>query len=100
MQSCDKLNKRVLRFIGVVNTATISLCMEKLSYIEFSRWGMWKGYYALDNQKKLENFALVWVDRYQRCLISNNSSLKRGIPYGRDRLRHLDYSPNVDPVSF
>ena len=87
VQACDDLKKRVLRFIGVVKTATRGFCMEKLSNIELARRGLWKGKFSLNNEKKLEKFALVWVDRDQRYLISNTSSLKSGIPYARDILR-------------
>ena len=50
--------------------------MEKLSEIELSRRGMWKGYFALDNKNKLEKFAFVWVDRDRRYFISNTSSAR------------------------
>ena len=59
---------------------------------------MWKGYFDLDNKKNLENFSFVWVDRDRRCFVYNTSFLKSGMPYARDRLRHLDDSPNADPV--
>ena len=54
---------------------------------------MWKGYFALDNEKKLDTFAFVWVDRDQRYFIFNTSSLKPGILYTRDRFRQFDDSP-------
>ena len=74
--------------------------MEKLLEIELARKGLWKGYVALGNEKKLDKFAFVWVDRYRRYLISNTSSLKPCIPYARDRLIQVDDSPNTDPVHF
>ena len=79
MQAFDDLKKSGLRFIVMVNTATRGFCMEKLSEIELSQRGFWKGYFALDNEKKLEEFALVWVDRYRRYFISNASYLKPGM---------------------
>ena len=75
MQACDELKKRVLRFIGVVKTANRGFCIEKLSEIELSWEGLWKGYFALDNKKNLDKFAFVWVDRERRYFISNTSSL-------------------------
>ena len=72
MRECDDMNKRGSRFIGVVRTARRGLCMAKLSEIELARRGMRKGYFALDNKKKSEKFAFVWVDKYQRYFIYNN----------------------------
>ena len=72
--------------------------MEKLSEIELARRGMRKGYFAIDNGKKVDKFFFVWIDRDRRYLISNTSSLKPGMPYEMDRLRQLDDSPNADPV--
>ena len=80
VQACDELKKRGLRFIGVVKTETISFCMEKLSDIELAWRGMWKGYFDLNNEKNLDKFAFVWVDRDLRYLISNTPSLKPGMP--------------------
>ena len=59
---------------------------------------MWKGYFALDNKKKLYKFDFVWVDRDRRYFIYNTSSLKPGMPYTRDMLRQVDDSTDVDPV--
>ena len=98
VQACDELKKRRLRFICVVVASTRGFCVAKLSEIEIERRGMWEGYFALGNEKKLEKFALVWVDRYQRYFISNTSFLKPGMSYARDRLRQVDDSTNVDPV--
>ena len=72
--------------------------MEFFPDIEFARRGLWKIYFALDNKKKLDKFALVWVNRYRRYFISNTSYLKPGIPYERDRLIQVDDSPKTDPV--
>ena len=72
--------------------------MEKLSEIELARRGLWKGYFALDNEKKLDKFSFVWVDIDRGCFIYNTSSLKNCTPYARDRLRKLDDIPNIDPV--
>ena len=69
-----------------------------MSEIELTLRGLWKVYFALDNGKKLEKLAFVWVDRYQRYLISNTSSLKPGMSYAWYRLRQLDDIPNADPV--
>ena len=69
-----------------------------MSEIELARRGLCKGYFALDNEKKSENFALVWFDRDQRYFISNTSYLKPGMPYARDKLRQVDDSTNVDSV--
>ena len=66
--------------------------------IELARRGLWKGYFSLSNEKKLDKFALVWVDKDRRYFISNTSSLKPGIPYARERLIHMDDSTNADPV--
>ena len=74
-QACDETKKRGLKFIGVAKTATRGFCTKKLPEIEIARRGMWKGYFALDNKKKLDKFSLVWVDRDQMYFISNNSSL-------------------------
>ena len=98
VQACDELKKRGVRFIGVVKTETRGFCMEKLFEIELALRGLWKGYFALDKENKLDKFAFVWVDRYWRYFIFNTSSLKPGMPYARDRLRQLDDSPNADPV--
>ena len=59
---------------------------------------MWNGYFALDKDKKLEKFALVWVDRDRRYFNSNTSSLKPGMTYTRERLRQMDDITNVDTV--
>ena len=72
--------------------------MKKLSEIELVRRGLWKGYFALDNEKKLEIFVFVSVERDQMYFISNTPSLKPGIPYARDRLIQVDDSPNAGPV--
>ena len=72
--------------------------MAKLSEIELTLRVLWKVYFAIDNEKKLDKFAFVWVDRDQRYFISNTSHLKPGIPYERYMLRHVDDSPNEDPV--
>ena len=72
--------------------------MKKLSDIELAPRGLWKGYFSLDNEKELDKFAFVWVDRYQRYFISNTSYLKPGMPYTRDRLRKLDDSTNAYTV--
>ena len=61
MQLFDELKKRGLMFIGVVKTATRGFCMAKLSEIELARRGLCNGYFALDNEKKLDKFAFVWV---------------------------------------
>ena len=98
VQACDKLKKHGLRFIGVVKTATRCFCMVKLYEIELARRGLWNGYFALDNKKKLDKFAFVWVDRDWRYFISNKPSLKPVMPYARDRLIQVDDSPNADPV--
>ena len=62
MQACDDLNNIGLRFIGVVETADRGFYMEKLSEIELARRGLWRGYFHLDNKKKLDKLAFVWVD--------------------------------------
>ena len=72
VQACDDMKKRGLSLIGVVNTATRSFYMEKLSDIYLSCRGMWKGYFDLNNEKKLDRFAFIWVDRdwryqYKTC---------------------------------
>ena len=72
--------------------------MAKLSDIELARRGLWKGYLALDNEKKLEKFAFVWVGRYRRYFISNTSSMKPGIPYARESLIQVNDIPNADPA--
>ena len=59
---------------------------------------MWKEYFALDNEKKLDKFALIWVEIDRRYFISNTSSLKPGIPYAMERLRQVDDITNADPV--
>ena len=59
---------------------------------------MWKVYFALDNEKKLDKFDFVWVDRDRRYFIYNTSSLKPGMTYTRDMLRQVDDSTDVDPV--
>ena len=43
VQACDELKKRVLRFIGVVKTATRGFCMENFPDNDISRRGLWKG---------------------------------------------------------
>ena len=63
MQAYDELKKRGLRFIGVVKTATRYLCMENLSEIDLAWRGLCKGYFAINNDKKLEKFSFIWVDR-------------------------------------
>ena len=83
VQACDELKKRVLRFIGVMKTATRGLCRAKISEIELARRGVWKGYFPIDNNNKLDKFALVCVDRDWSYLVSNTSSLKPGMPYAR-----------------
>ena len=92
------MKNRGLGFNGLVKTATRGFCMEKLSEIELVRMGMWKGYFALNNEKKLGKFFFVWVDRDWRYFISNTSSLKPGMPYARDKLIQVDYIPNADTV--
>ena len=72
--------------------------MAKLSEIELARRGLWKGYFAQHNEKKLDKFAFVWVDRDRRYFTSNTSSLKPSLPCARDRLRQVDDSPNAYPV--
>ena len=63
MQACDELKKRGLSFMGAVKTATKYLCMANFSDIELARRGLWKGYFALNNKKKLEKFSFIWVDK-------------------------------------
>ena len=98
MKACDELKKRGMRFIGVVNTAIRGLCMEKLSEIELAHSGLWKGYFSLDDNTKLDKFAFVWVDRDWGYFIYNTPSLKHGVPYAMDRLIHVNDSPNADQV--
>ena len=57
---------------------------------------MWKGYFSINNKKKLDKFDLVWVDIYRRYLIYRTSSLKHDIPYARDRFRQVDNIPSAD----
>ena len=61
--------------------------------------GLWKRYFALDNEKKLDKFAFVCIGRDWSYFISDTSSLKPGLLYARYRLRKVYDSPNVDPVS-
>ena len=82
----------------MVKIATRGLCMETFSEIELLHRGLWKGYFFLDDKKKLDKFAFVWIERYRKYFISKTSYLKPGIPYARDRLRQLDGSPNEAPV--
>ena len=49
MKARDDLKNRGLKFIGVVKTSTRDFCMEKLSEIDISQRGLWKGYFALDD---------------------------------------------------
>ena len=72
--------------------------MDFFSDIELAHRGLWKGCFDLDNEKKLDKFAFVWVDKDQKYFISNTSSLEPGMPYGCYRLRHVDYIPNEYPV--
>ena len=74
--------------------------MAKLSEIELARKVLWKGNFALDNKKKLDKFAFVWVERDRRYSISNTSSLKYGMPYEKDRISKVYDSPNADPFRF
>ena len=66
--------------------------------IQLVHRGLWKGYFALDNNNKLDNFAFVWFERDQRYFISNTSSFKSGLTYIRGRLIKLDGIPNTYPV--
>ena len=66
------------------------------SEIKLAQRGLWKGYFSLDNEKKLDRFAFVWVDRYRSYFISNTPYLIPGLSYARDRLRQVDDSPNAD----
>ena len=59
---------------------------------------MCKGYFGIDNEKKLNCFAFVWVDRDQRYFISNTPPYKNGLPYAWDRFRQVDDSRNENPV--
>ena len=59
LQACDDLNKHGLRFIGVVKTATRGFCMVKISEIELAQRRLWKEYFALDNEKKLDKFSFI-----------------------------------------
>ena len=63
VQACDELKKRGLRFMGVVKTATMYLCMANFSDIELACRGLCKGYFALNNKKKLEKSSFIWVDK-------------------------------------
>ena len=63
VQACEELKKRGLSFIGVVKTATRDLCMANLYEIDLARRGLCKGYFAINNDKKLEEFSFLWVDR-------------------------------------
>ena len=63
VQACDELKKRGLRFIGDLKKATIDLCMANLSDMDLAWRGLCKGYFALNNEKKLEKFSFIWVDR-------------------------------------
>ena len=56
------------------------------------------GYFSFEKNNKVDKFAFIWVERDLRYFISNTSPLKPGLPYTRDRLRKVDYSPNEDPV--
>ena len=94
VQACDNLKKRGLRFIGVVNTETRGFCMGKLSEIEVARRGLWEGYFDINNEKKLDKFAFVWVDRDRRYFVFNTSPLKHVVTYARDRLIQVDDSTN------
>ena len=98
VQACYDMDKRGFRFVGVAKTETRGLGMTKTFEIELARRGLWKVYFALDNKKKLDKFDFIWVDRDRMYFISNTSYFKSGMPYERDRLRQLDYSPNADPV--
>ena len=59
VQVCDELNNRGLELIVVMKKVTRDLCMAKLSEIELARRGLWKGYFAQHNEKKLDKFAFV-----------------------------------------
>ena len=71
-----------------------------MSQIELAQKGLWKGCFDLDNEKKLEKFAFVWVDRDWRYFILDSSSLKPGMPYSRDRIRQLGGIPNSNTFCF
>ena len=73
VQACDDIKKCGLRSIGVEKTATRCIYTAKYLDIELARRYLWKGYFALDNNKKLDKFAFVWVDRDWRYFISNTS---------------------------
>ena len=66
--------------------------------VDLARRGLWKGYFALDNEKKLDKSTLVWVDKDQIYFISNTSSLRPGMPYERDKLIRFDDSPHAYTV--
>ena len=74
--------------------------MEKLLDIDIARRGLWKVYFGINNEKKLDKLAFVWYDRDRSYFISNTSSLKPGMSNSMDRLIQVDYSPNADPVRF
>ena len=63
MKACDELKKRGLRFMGVVKKAIRYLCMANVSEMDITWRGLCKGYFALNNEKKLEAFSFIWVDR-------------------------------------
>ena len=82
----------------MVNTAIRGLCTEKLSEIDLAHSGLWKGYFSLDDNTKLDKFAFVWVDRDWGYFIYDTPSLNPGVPYAMDRLIHVNDSPNADQL--
>ena len=54
MQACDDMKKCGLKFIGVVKTDTRGFCMEFFSEIELARRGLWKVYFDIDKENKLD----------------------------------------------
>lgn len=97
VQTCEVMKRIGLRFIGVVKNCSKQFPMAKLSEIELEERG---DSFALVSKdiitKKVDMFALVWMDRNRRYFVANTSTINDGRPYNRTRWRQVDTTVNAE----
>jgi len=86
-----------LRFIGPIKTATKDYCSEQLNKYTLPKRGDFRSVYSIDDDKKIDMFAIVWRDSTQMNFISNTSSCYRGHDCNRERTQQVDRTPNAPP---
>ena len=89
VSTAKELLRLGMRFIGVVKQATKCYPMSYLSGLTMGTRGEWRGLqHKVSGEPQL--YAFVWVDRDRRYFITSASSLIKGKPYERKRMRQIE----------